>query len=625
MAKKGRFRPSLPENESVRVRVRAGGVREEHGLIWRKDHEITTATRPSRHVLNSKVTRGLCADPVEMILVSFLRKEIFGMSGPCFGYHLLSLTLYYREGQSRDPSKGRSYQINTRDVRPPPKQYVPTQRGSAYESGHGTIFPLISRTKSANAGVTSQPTSRMINSADQSQRPLQAQKPQLSSLAQSFASLGLNEYSESSRFISDNPSIVAKSEIDALMANASFAEKAGQSKIAQACIHQAVLLKACKDASSNGISSFFRDLIARDGRAKDALMKDVQKVYGSIQEQVMRTGQQSLGPDSEPRGRKLQTTERTVSQNPYAPTPRPLEPTQKPQLSSLAQSFASLGLGEYLKSLHFISDNPNIIAKSEIDALIANASFLISNASSAEKAEQSAMARTCIHQAVLLKACKDASSNGISSFFQDLTATDGRAEETLMKDVQKVYESIQEQGRHTGQQSLGPDSEPRDRKLPVVLQTTERTVSQNPYARTPRPPETTKSQTPVIRDRERRPFYTDNQGNVLRPASSRHDPDCQRPVSEPAEITEKMASVSIRKEPQSGTGLVEDRGDGRNAPGRAFRRTSVSGPPEPLPPLPEYGRLEYTKIEGTAGNVEKLDHRESLLVLHIGRYFMMGR
>jgi hypothetical protein len=457
----------------------------------------------------------------------------------------------------------------------------------------------------------------MVNSADQSERPLPAQKPQLSSLARSFASLGLNEYSNSLRFISDNPNIIAKSEIDALTTYALFAEKGGQSTTAWTCIHQALLLKACKDASSNGINSFFRDLAARDGRAKDTLMKNVQKVYGSIQEQGIRTGQQSQGPDS-------------------------LESTQKPQLSSLARSFASLGLGEYSKLSHFISDNPNIIAKSEIDALIAYASFLISNASSAEKAEQLAMARTCIHQALLLKACKDAGPDGINSFFQDLAAKNGRAKDALMKDVQKVYGSIQEQGVRTGQQSQGPDSEPRDRKPPVVLQTTERTVSQNPYAPIPRPPEATQSQTPVIRDREGRPSYTNNQGNVLRPASSRHDPNYHQPVSEQAETTEKMASVSIGKESQSGArgdgrnapgrashrtsfssppqplptfpehGRLEDRGDGRNAPGRASHRTSLSGPPEPLPTLHEHGRLEYTKIGGTEGSVEKLDLRESL-------------
>jgi hypothetical protein len=301
--------------------------------------------------------------------------------------------------------------------------------------------------------------------------------------------------------------------------------------------------------------------------------------------------------------------------NPADQSDRPL-PAQKPQLSSLARSFASLGFGEYSKSSRFISDNPSIVAKSEIDTLTANALFM-------EKAGQSAMARTCIHQALLLRACKGAGPNSISSFFQDLTARDSRAKDALMKDVQKAYESIQEQAKRTGQQSQRPDSEPRDRKLPVVLQTTERTVPQNPHAPTPRPLETTQPQISVIRHLDGRLFYIDSQGNVLRPASNRHDPDRHRPVSEPAESTEKVAAASIRKEPQSGAGLVEDRGDVRNTPRRAesFHRKSI---PDPLPPLLENSKSEYTRIGGTAGNVEKLDHRESLPVLHVSRYFKMG-
>jgi hypothetical protein len=171
----------------------------------------------------------------------------------------------------------RNYEVHARDARPPPKQYASTQRGSAYESGYGTIPTLISRTRSADAGTSSQPTSRMVNSADQPKRPLPAKKPQLSSLARSFVSLGPGEYSATSHFISDNLSIVAKSEIN-------------------------------------------------------ASMKDIQNVYESIQEQGIRIGQQSQRPDSEPQDRKLlvvsQTTERIVSQNPYAPTPRPLETTK---------------------------------------------------------------------------------------------------------------------------------------------------------------------------------------------------------------------------------------------------------------------------------------------------------
>jgi hypothetical protein len=98
----------------------------------------------------------------------------------------------------------RNYEVHTRDARLPPKQFASTRRGSAYESGHGITSTLISRTRSADAGISSQPTSRMVNSADQSKRPLPAQKPQLSSLARSFVSLGLGEYSKSSHFISDN-------------------------------------------------------------------------------------------------------------------------------------------------------------------------------------------------------------------------------------------------------------------------------------------------------------------------------------------------------------------------------------------------------------------------------------
>jgi hypothetical protein len=156
----------------------------------------------------------------------------------------------------------------------------------------------------------------------------------------------------------------------------------------------------------------------------------------------------------------------------------------------------------------FISDNPSIVAKSEIDALIVNASF-------AEKARQSTTAQTCIHQALLLRACKDAGPNGISSFFQGLAAREGRAKDALMKDVQNVYELIQEQAIRTGQQSQRPDSESRDRRLPVVIQTTERTVSQNPYVSTLRPLETTQSQTPVIRDREGRLFLYRQPGKLV--------------------------------------------------------------------------------------------------------------
>jgi hypothetical protein len=126
----------------------------------------------------------------------------------------------------------------------------------------------------------------VLDSTDLPERSIPSQPSQLSALARSFVDLGLGNYIDSSQFIADNPSILAKGEIDALVAEALVAEKAGQPTRAQTYIHQAMLLRQCKEVGPNKISSFFRDLTARDGRTKDSFVKDVIKVYSSIKQQA---------------------------------------------------------------------------------------------------------------------------------------------------------------------------------------------------------------------------------------------------------------------------------------------------------------------------------------------------
>jgi Cdc37 Hsp90 binding domain len=154
----------------------------------------------------------------------------------------------------------------------------------------------------------------------------------LSVLARSFAGLGLGNYLECSYFITDNPDILAKSEIDALVAEAAAAERAGESTRAQTYIHQALLLRRCNKVGPNNVGSFFRDLDAKDRRTKESFVNDVKKVYSSIQQQAGRTSEQRQGHSSEPQGQKsvvvLQPIERTVSQNSYASTEDSEETTQ---------------------------------------------------------------------------------------------------------------------------------------------------------------------------------------------------------------------------------------------------------------------------------------------------------
>jgi hypothetical protein len=139
------------------------------------------------------------------------------------------------------------------------------------------------------SGVITQSALLVIDSAGLSHRALPAQPFQLSSLAHSFAGLGLGSNSESARFISEDPGILVKSEIDALIAEASIAEKAGQPTRARTCIYQALPLREC--TKSDDIGCFFDKLTAEDRRAKDVFVNDIMEVCTTIQEQVGRTTQ----------------------------------------------------------------------------------------------------------------------------------------------------------------------------------------------------------------------------------------------------------------------------------------------------------------------------------------------
>ena len=106
--------------------------------------------------------------------------------------------LQYREGQAHN------YKVGPRDGRPPQ---------DTSNSARQSTAPLVSGTR------------RPIDSADRPERALPAPLSQLGSLARDFVSIELGKYLESVDFISDNPSILAKYEINALIAEALTAEK----------------------------------------------------------------------------------------------------------------------------------------------------------------------------------------------------------------------------------------------------------------------------------------------------------------------------------------------------------------------------------------------------------------
>jgi hypothetical protein len=268
-------------------------------------------------------------------------------------------------------------------------------------------------------------------------------------------------------------------------------------------------------------------------------------------------------------------------------------PAQSSQLSSLAHSFVGLGLGNNSASADFISKNPRILAKSEIDALIAEASI-------AEKAGEPARAQTCIYQALLLKECLKF-PNHIGSFFSKLTAKDGRAKDAFVGDVEKVYAEIQEQIEKTTQRNLGNTSEFYDRKGPVISQSAERTNLRNVSVNDQIPLGTTQSQTLVARGPNERSLYANQRGNLLQPASGRHDPDHHRSFRGPVETTEREGT--------QGGKAISGRG---NVPGRAgsIHRPGPNNPTKRLPTLHEHRQPGSNKPGGNERSAEKLDERK---------------
>jgi hypothetical protein len=187
----------------------------------------------------------------------------------------------------------------------------------------------------------------------------------------------------------------------------------------------------------------------------------------------------------------------------------------------------------------FISDNPSILAQNEIDALIAEAL-------TAERAGQSTTSQTCVHQALLLRGCIEVGRDNIDSFFRDLAARDSKTKESFVKDVKRVYLSIQERAVRAPLQNQEPTSEPQGRRLPLISQSASPSVSQNASTYTQGPKELTRRQAPVPQGPDGRRYYVDSEGNLLRPASSqRHDRERYGSLTTSAERMQSVAIMDI--------------------------------------------------------------------------------
>jgi hypothetical protein len=150
---------------------------------------------------------------------------------------------------------------------------------------------------------------------------------------------------------------------------------------------------------------------------------------------------------------------------------------------------ASIRRGDYLGIVWFIENHPWIADKQEIDKLQQQASDHM-------EAGESDLAETCVHHALALRRWHNRRLQEARKYFESL-AEGGETTREFNRDVAKALAALHQEH---GQTATG----------------------------------ITQSQTPVSRENDGGLYYIDSQGNCVRPASNRHNPDPSRTLSDPA-------------------------------------------------------------------------------------------
>jgi cell division cycle protein 37 len=106
-----------------------------------------------------------------------------------------------------------------------------------------------------------------------------------------------------------------------------------------------------------------------------------------------------------------------------------IEPTE------LGKQFAKFKMGDYRACLHFISQNPQVLAERETDGLL----VMAFNAAIAGKDD---FARQCVHQGLLLQYCRALGKDGVGLFFKRITTQGHQAQKVFFDDVQSTFQRI---------------------------------------------------------------------------------------------------------------------------------------------------------------------------------------
>ena len=131
------------------------------------------------------------------------------------------------------------------------------------------------------------------------------------------------------------------------------------------------------------------------------------------------------------------------------------------RLNRLCEDFLSIPMGQYSKLASFVIKHGEIVSRTEIDNLIAEARTQKSLGKNAQK---------LVHHALILRRCKELDTKGRERFFKNLDNKNGDTLQVFVDDVKKVYATMSGPAESLGQQSQISHGRGQNRNTPAVVQ-----------------------------------------------------------------------------------------------------------------------------------------------------------
>ncbi|KAF7795325.1 hypothetical protein EIP86_006482 [Pleurotus ostreatoroseus] len=190
-----------------------------------------------------------------------------------------------------------SHYVPPKPAPPPVKGAIPPltkDKPAATVTEFETLNP---RAASSSSSSPSNPSSTPTDPDDDSEDASPADLPQLTPSLETFSRLPLHAYEASWEHIKAHRDVIVPGASDALLVAAFDAQGRGESRYAQQCVHQSLLLSYCEKLGGDGVRVFFQKMIARDPRATAVFEKDVADTYAHL---VTRVASLPPSPPSAP-------------------------------------------------------------------------------------------------------------------------------------------------------------------------------------------------------------------------------------------------------------------------------------------------------------------------------------